>query len=385
VGNATSSLIQIIGSNVSVNGIKDTVMTAKNTARDFRIPMSDLFGVGNAQWNTNVYGDCRVHLEIEPNRLKIAQLGGAESVSVFDSTGVNLTFGAMLDFTVASGLGQLAIGAGVGTTVPLTTKLTYKDFGLDVPFYVGQAITVEYVEGGNPAANESVIIEAIEYNEGTNATNPPAGSEKVRIWTRTAVYTNATGAAQDITAVLVNAVLSDTTKDQIRINRAEIVLSEMVGQEGPAEVDYTSYSTEEVQGNGIASFNKQIIAEPNAQNIIIAHCNSGETAPERAWTSYRMAINNNDVTGNRDIDYNRPIHIDRIERTFNNMGENISNISLDMVKTNVTVQQNDTNQAPMYPILETLPLQPQSKLVNLELNSAGAQDVIFFKQLVKSI
>ena len=54
-----------------------------------------------------------------------------------------------------------------------------------------------------------------------------------------------------------------------------------------------------------------------------------------------MAINNNDVTGNRDIDYNRPIHIDRIERTFNNMGENISNISLDMVKTNITAQQND--------------------------------------------
>ena len=68
---------------------------------------------------------------------------------------------------------------------------------------------------------------------------------------------------------------------------------------------------------------------------------------------------------------------------MNNRGQNISNISFNQIGTSET--QGANNQIEYYPILETMPITPDDKLVNLELNSAGAQDVIFFKELVRSI
>ena len=159
-----------------------------------------------------------------------------------------------------------------------------------------------------------------------------------------------------------------------------------IGITAPENIDYRTYSTEETQGNAQTSYNKQIIVEPNCQNLIIAHVpsTSRATAPTQAWESYRLAINNNDVAGNRDIAYKKPLHEDRILRFMNNRGQNISNITLNQIDTKQI--QGAFNQIPFYPILETMPLTQEDKLVNLELNSnAGAQNVIFFKELTKSI
>ena len=183
--------------------------------------------------------------------------------------------------------------------------------------------------------------------------------------------------------VRIEALLSATADDQIRINRAEIVLSQMPGVDAPTGIDYRTYSTEETQGNSLTSYNKQVIVEPNCQNLIIASVPSGKTQPSKSWTSYRLAINNEDVAGNRDIHYNKSLHEDRILRFMNNRGQNVSNLTLHQIGTSET--QGANNQVPFYPILETMPLTQTEKMVNLELNSAGAEDIIFYKELVRSI
>ena len=172
--NKTSSLVQIIGSNVNNAGVADVTQAALSLSRDYRIPISDLFGVGNAQWNGDVYGDTRIHLELQPNLLRVQQLGGSEEISTFDPAGVNLLWGQCVDYTVASGLGQLAAAGALGTIAggsPLVTSISYDDFQLNCPFYVGQAITVTGTTSVGPTAftPNPVIIDAIEYNEGTNA------------------------------------------------------------------------------------------------------------------------------------------------------------------------------------------------------------------------
>ena len=68
---------------------------------------------------------------------------------------------------------------------------------------------------------------------------------------------------------------------------------------------------------------------------------------------------------------------------MNNRGQNISNITLNQQST--TKVQVAQSEIPFYPILETMPLTKNEKLVNLELNSAGAEDIIFYKELVRSI
>ena len=384
--NKTSSMIQIMGGNTNVAGDADPTIKASRTSRDLRINISDLFGVGSALWNSDVFGDTRIHLEVEPNRLTIERMGGLEDVTTFDPTGQNKFFGQMVDYN-AGGLGaDLPAGGNLGLDPsPLVTSILYENYQLDMPFYVGQSVNVAFDVAGTAATPVNVIIASIEYNLGTNNANPPDGSKQVRIFTRTTIHNNATAAGVAITNILVKANLSTEATDQIRINRAEIVLTQTPSQTGPSSIDYTTYSTEEVQGNGNTQHNQQLIVEPNAQNLIMAHTTSPGTAPITAWTSYRMAINNADVCGNRDVLYGTPIHRDRIQRTFNNRGQDISNFSLNAIDSEAA-QQTNANQTLMYPIFETLPLTQSTKIVNFQLKSTGgAKDLIFYKELVKSI
>jgi len=389
--NSTSQLVQIMGSNVSVAGIADTSIKASNTTRDLRIPLSDLFGVGSALWNSDVYGATRIHLELDTTRLRIEQLGGSEDTSTFQPAGQNKTYGAIEPYGGAGAtLAPLPNTNGLGTDNPLVTQIEYFDYELQMPFYVGQAIEVAFTNTAG-AQTGYAQISAVEYNEGTNSTNPPNGSKKVRISTALPLYTNATGGAENITAISIKALKSDpatgggVTGDQIRINNAEIVLTQLPSVNGPSSIDYRTYSTEETQGvAGLTSFNKQIIVEPNAQNLFIAHCPSGEILPSKEWTSYRLSIDNVDVSGNRDIVYNKPLHRDRILRTFNNRGQNISNFSLNAIEVG-SAQLADANQLALYPIYETLPLTQAQKIVNLQLNAPAIQDVIFYKELQKTI
>jgi len=386
--NGTSHLLQIMGSNTSVGGTVDTSITASNTRRDLRIPLSDLFGVGSALWNSDVYGSTRIHLELDTSRLRIEQLGGSEDTTNFQPAGQNRTYGAMLDNTAASaalgGPPQLPNGNDLGVDAPLVTAISYDDFELQMPFYVGQAVEVAFTNTAG-AQTAYAQISGVEYNQGTNLTNPPAGTRKVRLYTAGSLYNNGTGAAENITGITVKALRSTAATDQIRINNAEIVLTQLPSVNGPDSIDYRTYSTEETQGiAGLTSFNKQIMVEPNAQNLLVAHCNSNETLPSREWTSYRMSIDNVDVSGNRDIVYNKPLHRDRIARTFNNRGQNISNFSLNAVKIGAQ-QAGDANQLALYPIYETLPLTQAQKIINFKLNAPAIQDVVFFKELQKTI
>ena len=384
-GNKTSSLIQIMGGNTAVDGTADPNITASRTTRDLRINLSDLFGVGSALWNSDVYGDTRIHLEIEPNRLHINRMGGLEDVTTFDPNNQNKFFGQMEAYDTG-GLGQLIAGGDFGSVQPLVTSILYENYQLDMPFYVGQSINVSYDLAGPVTETANVVIASIEYNLGTNNANPPAGTKQVRIFTRTSIKNNATAAPIDVTNILVKANLSTEATDQIRINRAEIVLTQTPSQTGPSSIDYTTYSTEEIQGNDNTSLTQQLIVEPNAQNLLMAHCLSPGTAPIQEWKSYRMAINNTDVCGNRDVLYGTPIHRDRIQRTFNNRGQDIRNFSLNGIDVEAAQQEAVDQQKILTPVYETLPLTQSSKIVNFRLDSVGgAKELVFYKELVKTI
>ena len=383
-GNRTSSMLQIMGNNTSVAGVADTSIKASRIARDMRINLSDLFGVGSALWNTDIYGATRIHLELVPQNLKVFTNGGNEQTDTFTGQGQNAAYGAIVSYTVAAGK-QLPSTEALGSTNPLITTLTYEDFQLNMPFYVGQAIQADFtVTAGAQVAYS--IIDAIEYNLGTNSTNPPAGTGQVRITTRDSLYNNGTGGAEDITGITIQALNSNEATTAIRINNAEIVLSNLPSVNGPDGIDYRTYSTEETQGAGALTFNKQIIVEPNAQNLIVANCLTGANVADKNWTSYRMSIDNVDVTGNRDVAQRQPLHRERILRTFNNRGQDISNLSLALISVE-DLQQGSANEIPFDPIFETLPLTQAQKIVNFKITQGGggAQDVVFFKELVKSI
>ena len=79
--NQTSSFQNTVVNNTNSAGVVDLNQKSYGIARDMRIPLSDLFGVGNAMWNGSVYGDTRINLELNVNRLLLQQLGGFENIT----------------------------------------------------------------------------------------------------------------------------------------------------------------------------------------------------------------------------------------------------------------------------------------------------------------
>ena len=456
IGNRTTSLHHTVTNNTNSSGQVDLAHKSYGIARDFRIPLSDLFGVGNAMWNGLVYGDTRINLELNINKLYLLQLGGAESTSISNDS-VN-TWGACEDQTIPIN--------SDATELVLTTD--YDDVGLNMPFHVGQSIVVNGTSdntpgtgvqsvsagtlgagytvggtgvlggaGGNQTATyEVTTIDGNGVPTGVNVTAPGSGYTvgevlaldgadgspgaarvtiltltaaapgpiatkrviidsikydaltKVTLTTRTSWHTTG-GVLEAISDLKIDADVANILTSQIRIHNAEIVLSQMPGVNGPSEIDYRTYSTEEQSGNAQPVYFHQYTIEPQAQNLIVAHCNPGEIACQREWLDYRLAINNVDVTGNRSVRYAQNLHQDRVLRFMNNRGQNISNLSFRSLD-NVATQS--TNQIEVFPICETLPIRPEPKIVtlNLEANPAGQTattigDVIMYKELIKTI
>lgn len=381
--NLTSDLIQTVVRNTDNQGNAQLGLKSIGISRDYRIPLSDLFGVGNAMWNGEVYGPTRMHLEMNTNLLSFQNCGGAE----------NLVNGP--DGATKYGQMRQQVGVAQGTDLKLmTTQLTYKDYGLNFPFYVGQAIDVtvtDSVRGGAQAAVQ-VIIDSIDYNN-NNANATPGGDELVRITTRTNYYSTPGAQGNTNIDVMIKAVNPNLLTSQIRINKADLVLAEQVGMQGPSEIDYRTYVSEIQVGTGNNYFH-QYSVEPNAQNLIIASCDTNLIAPNRAWADYRISIDNIDQTGNRSVQYASNLHQDRIMRFFNNRGQNIDNLTLSMISTTLEQGANNAgraNQVDYFPLLETLPLTAVAKDVQIQLTGgavlgpAAVQDIILYKEIVKTI
>ena len=389
--NMTSSMIQAIPINVDVNGVADTSLTSRAITRDIQIPISDIFGVGNAVWNGAVYGDTRIHMELNMNRLDLISLGTAEDTEDGPEALGGFSFGA------ADDVGTAAVPIAAGTEIKsFDLELLYSDPGFMMPFYVGQAVLVDFEENievtpiTDPKTYDPpndigvvVIIESIQWSVGANTL---AGDPRCNVTFRTPIYTVQPAAAAYLSGITMRAanceLVDPALRAQIRVNKAEIVLTQ-VETPGPSQIDYTTYSTEEVQGNNLQSFNRQYIVEPNAQNLIVATVPAGHTEPTQDWTDYQIAINNENQTGNRPVYYHRNLHQDRILRFMNNRGQTTESLRLEGRRVNdADIESVNAH----FIITETLPITQGTKAVDLEINSQnGMQDIIAYKELIRSI
>ena len=417
-GNRTTSMIQVIGMNQDIStGIRDETIKSGELSRDFRIPLSDLFGVGSKKWNGDIYGDTRIHLELQPNNLTIAPLNGSELTSTFSQGGVAarggagpavVAYGAFLSFDNTDlALLPPASSLGVGD-YPLVTQLVYTDAQLDLPFYVGMGVAVAFTAAGSVVKDPTERVNFISSMEIISVARATALNIKlgagaaagvkagqIAITLSTSPMTQAAGGVIAATAVTLAALKSQVSTTKIQINRVELVLSEMTGETAPAIGDYRTYTTEETQGHPtLNTLNQQVVIEPLCQNLIIATCPTAVITPTRAWDHYRISIDNEDQTGNRDVRYNDSIHKDRMMRFFENRDQDFTNSSLKIINTEAAQRLSDGgrvdgNQVDFYPILETMPSVPRNQIVNLELDgtlsTSAPQDVIFFKEVIREI
>lgn len=387
VGNQTSFFLDATTRNVDANDVVIQDSTSRNIARDVKVPIKDIFGIGEADdWNTSKFGETRLHCETNWKDVRAVKLGGnEETCNSFDGTN---KWGQMID---------QALGAGAATSSAIT-EFEYDDYQQYFPFFVGQRCLISATTDNadpNPA-DVAVEISQLDYNE---------ANKKMYITFSTAWYTEGQAAAVNLSAILLKS--DNTYTPKITVNKAELVLFTKPPMPTADEYNFVTYTTEQDNGNNIDSFSRGYVLEPSAQNIFVALCRNGKKLPTTQIVSYRYAIDNEDQTGNRSIKPASPLQYDRLIRCLDAASPTTEwrNAQQRWLNLNPDTTANGNTTPPvnglggMYDkentlICETLMQTPEPKYLDLQIESTGTadanddkklQEIILYKQHFKSI
>lgn len=348
--------------------------------RDIKVPLKDFLGVGNTEkYSTDIMGETRIHCETNFKNLKSVILGGDEDSSLmFDETN---NYGDM-----APMVSQIADN----TSFIMESAGGYGDWQYTYPFFVGQAVQVAYTaDQGIGAITVDTTIVSINFQSDNTAT-PPTGQSKVFAVLADSILDNTTGAIVNITAIKMTAKINATITNTI--NRAELVLY-TIPDDGnmPESLTYPCYTTEEDNGNGLNSFAKSYVCEPEADAVIICLPKTSDILPNLPFESYRYSVNQVEQTGNRSIPvctnlvHGSSLQYERLQRCLEEqIGVGWRNGHLRFYKQ---LQDQDASYPdPISVIAETLEQTPETKMLNLEIEcAAGLQQIVIYKHMTKTI
>ncbi|MGI9555063.1 MAG: hypothetical protein ACR2M6_03725 [Vampirovibrionia bacterium] len=392
VGNYTSVQLDCITDNTAPNGSDvNPLHNSKSISRDIKIPLKDVLGCcGAERYSTDNMGQTRIHCEMNADLLSSEHLGGAEDTSnMFDGA---TKYGKMTDETVAD-------GADFGTEH--ISEGAYGDYQYVCPFYVGQQVIINFSTtpsaGGATTPRGPITTTIVSMKYQTNNEKPSTGADpntnfaKMIFQVANNIFNNATGVEQVVSAILMKA---DTTLAlQNVISRAELCLY-TIPDDGnmPTSLTFPTYTTEEDNGTGLTSFNRQYMLEPEADAILVALCNDNVILPARAIKSYRYAIDQDEQTGNRDIPVcsnnllGSPLQYDRLQRCLDSqIAVGFRNAQLRFYNS-AEAAQTAVYGSPIAVIAETCEESKDSKMLNLNIESDQAiQKMVIYKHMYKTI
>tara|TARA_R110001606_G_scaffold159917_2_gene303843 strand:- start:1821 stop:3383 length:1563 start_codon:yes stop_codon:yes gene_type:complete len=359
-----------------VTGLNGAPLTSANIARDIKVPLKDIFGVGDIEdFDTSKWGEVSIHCETNFKLLKSHQWGGTEDVD----TGFDETTAQGACETITLGVGDLLTTA--------TLSIQYGDWQNTCPFYVGQTCLFNGTATGGllpviPADLE-LVIASIQY-QNDNTANPPTGGSRVILTFEANAYPAVT-VLGTIPDGLLKAKVEDATLRNT-INRAELVLYLSDAQDTADAYEYITYTSEQDNGNGITSFNRGYMVEGDAENVMIACCGEGNILPNQVIKSYRYAIDNDEQTGSRDITIGSPLQFERLQRCLSGSAQiPFKNAQLKFYRQDEA--QADVYDADITMICETLLTSNEHKMLNLNIESdaPGLNQIILYKQIPRQI
>lgn len=346
------------------DGVSDAGVGAnKSRFRDVehRIYLKDIIGLGKTPlFNSSKFGDVDLSLELDLDKVRSDTISG-------DEENKNGTATSFLNYDDQNGI---AGGAAVFT---FNSTATYDDPELECPLCVGQFVSVVGTASVSGAVNVNAVVKDISYIETT---------KKLQVVVNVDVLV-AAGGGENLVNISITPFSNPTLT--IDVKGAELNLVQVKNPEQvPEEYDYITYTTEVIDGgNNATTINKSAKLEGNAQTLYIVHCKPGEIAPNNGISSYRMSIDNVDVSGNREVNYGQGIQLDRVMRAYRNKNVPLKNLEQKLTKIN---DEQDSMRDPLACLVEPLVLQKEEKNLQLKLTAANnVADVILFKEIVRSI
>lgn len=284
-----------------------------------------------------------------------------------------------LDFA-ANALKQFVDINAVGDVNTIQTKAKTLSIR-DSPYHVGQKLKLSatHTDGGvsNITDKELVISQisrdtttgVISLTFETNWGNLGAGKE----------YTN------------ISVVKESPASSTLEFNFAEIVVVALPKTSSDIDViEYSTYSTEETNGNGLTSFQNQYSVEPACDGVVIAFPDATELiSNNKHIKDFRLRLDNEDLT-DRNVGVESPLYYDRINMTMTNFKMKMKNIYQNNGQTDDnwggTYGEEDLDIVSiMSPLVQkTQPFDKQLQVnIDATLNapSAGVTKLVLFKHI----
>jgi len=309
---------------IGMSGLKlnklGTTATDLTTPYEIQIPVSEFLRLGTMkQFNTAKMGDLRMKLELDLD-IKATPFMVSDATTQIDK---DLAFGG------EPNRGFEAIGANVAA---ITTITTSEPLGIELsqsPYFVGQAIIVN-LTGQGGAANATVKAAITEI-----ATN-----NNLQLVLTLSVSVGSTGAAEgyDITVSGFDVSVAELGYDifaDISFNTAELRLKQ-IPDVAMDELTYITILNESENGNRLALYRNQFYLEPECVGVSVIHTFNANSIINVGGNiqDYRLAIDNNDVVGNRDVGNATSLQKELLNKMMVNLGLPIKNYSQRETLTN---------------------------------------------------
>ncbi len=344
-----------------------------------RIPLNQLFSLGNTVLDVSKTGPLTVHVELENLSYLVF-----EDVKMFHSP-------TLLHEGDMKNVEETTYDV---TTYTGTGRIIYDSIESS-PYFVGQKVSVTWA--GQTGGAIVTTIEAITYNVVEKSV------------TLTLVDQIIVPTAEPLEEVKVTEVFDESTAT-LSVANANLGVCEVVGGKMAGDVlEYMTWTVEQYSNNA-NSLEKIFEVEANAVNAFLMFNNntSNLISHNPKVSEYRMRIDNTDIYDrNIKVNYNDetgrvlchdPLHYDALNRTFLNSSLPLKNLTcLNMLRDNVAhsvslaerFKGGVDRELSLLMLCAPLPLTQGMKKLQFSVSTKATEDkvenVILFKQVVRSV
>ena len=360
---ACKSTPWVHGQHVELRG--EGKVRSREVTHEMRFNLRDLFDAGQFEaWDSSVYGDTRIHLELNLGRVQLTQVQGSTDITwarAYQSRVLaDGTTADVADFGYTTCSTNIPAVTGTATATKTLVMKTPYDSLADVPFWVGQDVTITpknvratgdaktllvafppqtvpatgIAEGATGDPGRAIISE-IQFDKASGIVSLVFANDVLGVQSQVVPATNAGTLECDITGSDVAA-----GSQAIAYEACELVAtmrSDVRMGQAPKEHQFSRFVFQGDQFTNTAGTQRTYQIPANCTAVVMAITNTGDNHSSFLGSaevfSYRFSINGEAVT-NRKVTYaakaaalfkckaGSALHYDLLQKTFLNMGQN---------------------------------------------------------------
>ena len=358
----------VLGRHAQLNG--DGVVLSKEQSHEIRVYLRDIFEIGKVDaWDSAVYGDTRIHFELNLADISLKQalgqtlaateagFGGDAWALKYHNLAANANGVPQAEYQTSDDIVSLTTDDVNVTEVTMAAEYQSLD---DSPFWVGQILTVQVLDGAvasevgssatvSPtvvsAAKKWAVVGGISYDQSTKKITLDFVAPIATITAITQATPVGNGFRISIKVSGRDFVKADSSISYDSIELTAIRRTDM--QSGPNQIQYSQFMAQSDQFASASTLNRSYFLPARTSNCLIvlpaANANGSDILGSARVSEYRFTVDGESVT-NRAVPYmptaavnnalvdakmdaGSALHYDLISNTMMNMGVRYSSLN----------------------------------------------------------